>query len=524
MISGVPVRLSGEQQEAIAAVGRVRRLKVYALAGTGKTATLKAIAARHPRRRMLYLAFNRAIAEEAKAQFPANVEVRTVHSLAYAQVGRHYRARLSRLDCHAIAQALGMPVGAVFERIGRFQDFLNSDCPLRRSAILTFLSKSAQKKSFSTESGDANSIDWFCGRQAVAEDWEAAADFILRLYGALKTGPLPVDHSFYLKEFQLNFQEFGLADAYDVVLLDEGQDVNRVMLSIFEQFRGRLVMVGDRHQKIYGFRGAINALEEFQAEEIVHLTRTFRFAGQEQVRAVNDLLFYLKCEDNLLRPASGVSGRPGGAASCLITRTNAKLIEHLMADPGLKTVRPPEQYFDRFFQIFDRKIRLAGVGPRSFPDYLGALDDLAATMGDTELAACVKLIRRHNGDREMFQRLYDRARRNYENGGARWVGTAHSVKGLEFDRVRLAEDFRAPRELLERLLQEKPALGRLFRDGSRPSMRIPRDRLRQVFGKLNDDLLKEEINLLYVALTRARKEVAIPKKYLLATEYRVEAG
>jgi ATP-dependent exoDNAse (exonuclease V) beta subunit len=43
-----------------------------------------------------------------------------------------------------------------------------------------------------------------------------------------------------------------------------------------------------------------------------------------------------------------------------------------------------------------------------------------------------------------------------------------------------------------------------------------------VFAGLQDELLKEEINLLYVALTRARREIEIPRKYLIAGEYTVE--
>ena len=230
--------------DVVDALDRRERIKVYALAGTGKTTTLKAIAELHPDQKMLYMAFNKAIADEAKGKFPPNVEVRTVHSLAYAHLGRFYRDRLSRLDYFEIAEALGMPVKAVFEQIHHFQAFLNSDCPLDRSELRALV-----------------------GRRLVMRTRTRLADFILQLFHTLKHGRLQVDHSFYLKDFQLNFKSFGLAGAYDVVLLDEGQDVNPVILSIFEQFQARKIMVGDKHQKIYGFRGAINAIEEFKADE-----------------------------------------------------------------------------------------------------------------------------------------------------------------------------------------------------------------------------------------------------------------
>jgi hypothetical protein len=343
------------------------------------------------------------------------------------------------------------------------------------------------------------------------------------LFHALKHGGLQVDHSFYLKDFQLNFNACGLAGAYDAVLLDEGQDVNPVILSIFELFRARKIMVGDRHQKIYGFRGAINAIEEFVADETLYLTSTFRFHGREQVQAVNDLLFHLKCENNLLRPvATAKNGdRPTG---CVITRSNGKLIETLLENPDLKTVRHPGQYFERFFQVFDRKVRVPdAAGQSTLPGYLGRLGDLAETVGDLDLLTCVRLIKRYGCDREVFRRLYGKALKNYQNGHNMLLGTAHSTKGLEFDTVRLADDFRTPRDILERLLEEKPELCRRRRgNGLQDKVLIRRAELRQVFARLEDDLLKEEINLLYVALTRAKKEIEIPRKYLISDEYVVD--
>ncbi len=71
-----------------------QQLVVNAFSGTGKTSTLVQFARASPDSRMLYLAYNRAIRDEAERKFPFNVECRTSHQLAYARVGRHYRHRL----------------------------------------------------------------------------------------------------------------------------------------------------------------------------------------------------------------------------------------------------------------------------------------------------------------------------------------------------------------------------------------------------------------------------------------------
>jgi len=76
------VELTEEQQAILNAKGRV--LLINARAGTGKTTTLRMIASAHPDQKILYLVFNRKTKEEANAKFPKNVEIRTVHSLAFA--------------------------------------------------------------------------------------------------------------------------------------------------------------------------------------------------------------------------------------------------------------------------------------------------------------------------------------------------------------------------------------------------------------------------------------------------------
>ncbi|MGH3416211.1 MAG: hypothetical protein ACRDSS_07080, partial [Actinocrinis sp.] len=97
-----------EQQAAIEAFGTGDDLVIQAGAGTGKTSTLRMLAESAPRRRGLYIAFNRAIANDAKASFPRNVQSATAHSLAFRAVGHQYRDRLDgpRVPARLAAQYL----------------------------------------------------------------------------------------------------------------------------------------------------------------------------------------------------------------------------------------------------------------------------------------------------------------------------------------------------------------------------------------------------------------------------------
>lgn len=71
-----------EQAEALRLFATGKSLAIEAGAGTGKTATLKLLGESTSRRGQ-YIAFNKAIVEEAKLKMPSTVAAATAHSLAY---------------------------------------------------------------------------------------------------------------------------------------------------------------------------------------------------------------------------------------------------------------------------------------------------------------------------------------------------------------------------------------------------------------------------------------------------------
>ena len=95
-----------EQAIAIEQACQGQSFKVIAYAGTGKTTTLQMMSAAMPKRRGMYLAFNKAIATEAQSKFGGNVDCRTFHSLAYRHVARGItdKLRLPRLSPSFLAK------------------------------------------------------------------------------------------------------------------------------------------------------------------------------------------------------------------------------------------------------------------------------------------------------------------------------------------------------------------------------------------------------------------------------------
>src|SRR5687767_6002987 len=77
--------------EQLAILGSTGNIKINAVAGSGKTTTVIEYARSRPSdSRILYLAFNKTVKEEAKTRFArkglTNVQVETAHSLAYRNV------------------------------------------------------------------------------------------------------------------------------------------------------------------------------------------------------------------------------------------------------------------------------------------------------------------------------------------------------------------------------------------------------------------------------------------------------
>ena len=67
---------------------------------------------------------------------------------------------------------------------------------------------------------------------------------------------------------------------HDILMIDEGQDMNPAMLEVFKEQNTTKIIVGDPNQQIYMFRGAVNALGSIEAKYTYHLTQSFRFGPQ----------------------------------------------------------------------------------------------------------------------------------------------------------------------------------------------------------------------------------------------------
>jgi hypothetical protein len=444
-----------------------KKLVVRAFAGTGKTTTLVRYAQANPESRMLYLAYNRAIRDEAERKFPFNVECKTSHQLAWANFGHHYQKRLrGNLRITDVARLLNT----------RFW-------PLAKTALttLTYFLCSAEP-----EPGLLH---------LPAEEDRAGIDPV-KILGAAQVlwhetqrtdSSFPVTHDTYLKLYQLSMPD--LAKRWDTILFDEAQDANPVTSAIVLSQPCRVILVGDRHQQIYRFRGADNALDEpaLAGSDQLWLTQSFRFgpavAAQANVllretgeeRAVTGS----NADDEVLtrRPATLNEGHftvlsrtvAGVIGAALTASLDEKRVYWVGGIEGYRT----EELEDLFWFSAEMPERMKTTHlTREYRDY-DEYYRVAKATSDAEMGQSIRLLDMYFPLPQKLAIMRRQAVASEKEADVT-VCTAHRAKGLEWPVVVLNDDFADVTDPL-----------------------------------LSAEERTDEINLLYVATTRAMKTLVI---------------
>lgn len=285
--------LTKEQKDIVELSRTAKVLKIEAFAGSGKSSTLAEVA-KVNQVPSLYLTFNKAMAMEAKEKFPSHVDCRTIHSVAYSVFGREYQHKLSRpkggyknVAGTASEIAKFYKVKPVFtsddkcafssvfigllalSAVARFEQSSDTDIKTNHTPYRDILEKTKKYP-------DVNVKDIQKAVLNLAKNlWDDRVDLL---------SPVLATHDTYLKLYQLSKPKLN----FDMLYIDEAQDVNDVMIDIVVNQDCRKVFVGDSYQSIYKFRGAINALSKIQAPTLP-LTTSFRF-GDDVANVANGII------------------------------------------------------------------------------------------------------------------------------------------------------------------------------------------------------------------------------------------
>lgn len=450
-----------------------RLIVADAFAGCAKTTTAIAYARHRPHTKMLYICLNKANQLEAEKRFPANVDCLTTHALAY----RAIRPDRTRVEYSwrpmLLMDQLRVPnarmANNVMRVLGTF--FASTDAEIGEQHVQEL-----------AEERDLNSFDADQSVALAAMAWK-------RMNTAGDSMKFPPDA--YLKMFALRAPQL---TQYKTIICDEWQDANPVTAQIVAaQKHTKLVCIGDRHQSIYQFRGSINAMEKFSLGATkFHLSQTFRF-GPKIADLANLVLSEFKGETVPIR-GMGRDGVWKGDRITTLSRTNAELFR--LAAPrrgegvhwvgGYENQKTGEwvdgchgyrlEAIEDAYNLYARnrsaiKNEMVRTKFATWDDFVKYGKD----GGDSEVKIVVKIVEEHQHDiPELVSDIKSNAVRTTEAADLT-LTTGHKAKGLEWDYVRISDDFEVFAEA-----EEKRA---------------------QFSGEPIDE---QSINLAYVSFTRAK--------------------
>ncbi|HEX2628651.1 MAG TPA: UvrD-helicase domain-containing protein [Chitinophagaceae bacterium] len=487
-------------QEQIAIINSNGNITINAVAGSGKTTTIIEYAASRPKdARILYLAFNKSVKLEATRRFAekglSHVKIETAHSLAFRYImrGSNYKVRAHGYKTHEIAALLGLN-----NQGERHAEYILAN---HINKFITYFCNSDKQKV-----QDLNYLDTVTDPKA--------KNFVRSFYKFIENGArvflskmdkaeIEITHDFYLKKFQLSNPVL----PYDYILFDEGQDASPAMLDVFLKQKATKVIVGDAHQQIYAWRHAVNSLAKTSFTNYT-LSTSFRFPQPIADLASSVLLWKTHLQE--FTPVT-ITGKGNGTATqskATIARSNLglllKAIEYITdhrnakkiyfegnihsytyADDGASLYDVLNLHNDKKHLIRDQLIKsmndmsdLEEYIEKTEDAQLSMLAEIVQEYGD-EIPGIIQTLKRlHTGDEERHK-------------AEMIFSTVHRAKGMEYDVVYLVSDF----------ITEKK-LERAKTDAE--SQKQPLDTSR----------LNEEVNLLYVAATRAKTELHIPSTLL----------
>uniref|UniRef100_A0A8C7EHL3 F-box DNA helicase 1 n=1 Tax=Nothoprocta perdicaria TaxID=30464 RepID=A0A8C7EHL3_NOTPE len=497
------IKLTHEQKRILNhKIERGQTVKIMAFAGTGKTSTLIKYAEKFAELDFLYVTFNKAVAERGKRVFPRNVTCKTFHSLAYESVGKRYKEKgklnfsslsafsVSFLIQHREGQSQYIRGKTVKETLENF--FASSDEEISEEHVPTwFKNTHGIRKLVSPEEKRINV-------QEAKEIWY----HMKKLDGDAEKN-YKITYDGYLKLWQLSKPQL---TGYDAIFVDEAQDCTPAIVDVVLSQSCGVILVGDPHQQIYTFRGAVNTLYTVPHTHVYYLTQSFRF-GPEIAYVGATILDVCKRIRNKTLVGGKQEGDVRGSVEgkiAMLSRSNFSVFEdavrltererpiniHVIGGLARFGLSKIHDIWKLSQPVHEReRLNLVINDPfiKKWEESQGfiGLREYAEHIDDKELQVKIAIVEKY---KERIPELVQKIESSHVSTEALadyLMGTVHQAKGLEFDTVLLSDDFvKVP-------------------GPSGDQRSVPH---------FNINLYPEdEWNLLYVAVTRAKKCLLMSK-------------
>lgn len=322
-----------------------RHLVVRARAGTGKTTTIIEGINRAPERSIRLCAFNKRIAEELSTRITnPNAQAKTLHSMGFEAVRRYWEGvRVASGD----ERAVGLTEQVCQPITRRTPDGRTYTTPVPdviKKLVTKLHTKGREIAPHATKLGELTDIayNFECepDEEWVADGFDLAFIETKTLQAMdLAARVKPVGGIDFADMIFLPVRNHWLRKSFDLVVVDEAQDMTVAQLEIARGVcRGRICVVGDDRQAIYGFRGAdSDSLDRLKSElnaEELGLTTTYR-CGQVIVQMAATLVPDFQAGPQ--NPAGSIDGlhiskllEAATPGDFVLSRTNAPLVSVAM--------------------------------------------------------------------------------------------------------------------------------------------------------------------------------------------------
>jgi len=428
--------LTAEQESHVNTILDGNNYAIQAPPGSGKTFLLLAMARKMPGYG-LSISFNKLLAMEAEKKFSSSVTCKTGHALAYGSVGFKYRKKMQKLTGKQLAdttdigdwQLYNSPSNKgylILNTIRKFCYSADESITVKHLPHLTILQ-------------DAN-LDVM--RYDLVENsklvWEEMSNL---------TSPMPITHDVYLKIWALSQPVINK----DYIFFDEYQDSNPVISQVIKAQSCQKIFVGDQFQQIYAWRGAVNALQEEDLTKL-YITRSFRF-GEEIAAMTNQIITSYYPHKFDYKPfhgnddiCSSIHFEPLPAVDAILCRTNKGVITETISALGKGLDVHILGGTQALTYLINSIIQLKIKGYSNHPDlflfknFIDLTEYANSPMGG-DLKPILKLLDQYG--RERLLNILESTVENPEDADVT-ITTAHKSKGLEWSKVRLANDFKVP--------------------------------------------------------------------------------
>ena len=471
--------------------------KINAVAGSGKTTTLLEYAKKNSHLKILYLAYNKSLQtslqDKLKEYNLPSMHISTIHSLAYNKI-EAYNYNLAHdlknqiIENLLIKHELTINQKAYYpipEYVALMKDLVNFYC---NSSLIALDSKLIESYKKQSELG-AKILE------LINKNEKRVIEHLKTILSAMKNKIIDATHDFYLKMFYLN-KKVSTNLPYDLILVDEAQDISDVMIGIVENQSCRRIYVGDSFQQIYTFRFATNALNKIDLPSY-DLTQSFRFGDNFAKVLQNNLNSLYAINSSKPLKISGLEkttliGKNHidfNKQFCVIARSTFGLIQQLVYfihdkkkvyfEGGYNSYSFMNQTVYSIFYLKQKKNDKITIDEIKDFETISELEQFAKDTKNQDYLNIIKFINTY-GDNifEINKKIKEFLVTDKKDADIIFTTTPKS-KGLEYEQVIMADDFISKKEIVN------------------------------TKNKLSYLRVNEELNIYYVAATRAKNAIQL---------------